>query len=265
MRADLVRRTGLKRQEIEVSADKHSIFLNIQGTATAGENYLDGSRIGFVARPEGSLAYVPPGRTWSGWDEGDSTASYLLISVERQFARNLFDEFGRAERLKPELGFNDLAIQFAARKIAGELSQSDRASGLIVEGHLTTIFGLMLRRSNGPQKGTRGGLAPVVLRRITERIEDLLSEKLTLTELSQEFGMSATHLCRAFKQSTGASPHSYLNSRRLERASFLLRTTSHSITEIALMCGYSSGSHFSTSFRQELGAPPAVYRAAWSQ
>jgi AraC-like DNA-binding protein len=260
-----VRRVGLKRQEIDVSADQHSIFLNIEGSATSGENYIDGNRTVFVRRPEGSLTYVPPGRTWSGWDDGDSTASYLFVSVQRHFARNLFEEFTEASTLQPELGFRDLAIQFAARKIASELAQSDRASGLLVEGYLTTIFGLMLRRSQLPQKTLKGGLSPMVLKKIIRRIEEEPTEKLTLTDLSQEFGMSTAHLCRAFKQSTGVSPHAFLNSRRIECASNLLRTTSYSITQIALMCGYSSGSHLSTNFLRELGVPPAVYRSAWSK
>jgi AraC-like DNA-binding protein len=264
-RADLVRRTGLKRQQIALSGDRHAIFLNMEGVARLGENYLDGSRVGFIARPEGSLAYVPPGRTWNGWDEGDATATYLLLLVEKQFARGLFEDLYRAERLRPELGFNDLAIEFAARRIAAELSRRDLASGLIVEGYLTTIFGHLLRRSRQSDKATRGGLAPAVLRKILERMDSSLDEKLSLSNLSQDLGMSAAHLSRAFKQSTGVSPHSYFNKRRIERASQLLRDTSMSVTEIALVCGYASGSHLSTSFRQEVTVPPLVYRSLWSK
>lgn len=265
MRAELVRRTDLKRQEIDFYADGHSIFLNIQGAARDGESYLDGRRTGFVVRPEGSLTYVPPGCTWSGWDVGDALASYLLISVEKNFAENLFGGVPGSERLRPEIGFKDLSIQFATRKIASELRQEDRVSSLMVEGYITTIFGHLFRRGRSARATPRGGLAPRALRTAVDAMEASLDQKLTLSELARDIGVSVEHLCRAFKQSTGLPPHAYLNRRRLQRASDLLRETPMSITEIAFTCGYSSASHLSSSFRLAIGVPPKVYRSIWCE
>ncbi|MBY5827763.1 helix-turn-helix domain-containing protein [Rhizobium leguminosarum] len=265
VRAELVRRADLKRQEIDFHADGHSIFLNIQGAASHGESYLDGRRTGFVARPEGSLSYVPPDCTWSGWDVGDALASYLLISVEKSFAENLFGGLAGTERLGPEIGFKDLSIQFATRKIASELRQDDRVSGLMVEGHITTIFGHLFRRGRSARRLPTGGLAPRALRTAIDAMEASLDQKLTLSQLAGDIGVSVEHLCRAFKQSTGLSPHAYLNRRRLQRASDLLRGTSMSITEIAFTCGYSSASHLSSSFRLAIGVPPKEYRSTWCE
>ncbi|WP_341487107.1 AraC family transcriptional regulator [Pararhizobium sp. A13] len=248
-----------------MAVDQHSIFLNIKGVARIGESYLDGRRVGFIQRPEGSLSYIPPGCTWSGWDEGDQTASFLLISVERDFVHSLFEKMPRAGPLRPDLGFKDLSIQFAARKIASELKQDDPASGLMVESHVSAMFAQLLRRSNITHKISKGGLAPTVLKRIVDKINLSTDQAITLTELSEDAGLSLFHFCRAFKQSTGHSPHAYLNRSRLQRVSDLLRTTDISITEIALACGYSSASHMSTSFNRQLGVPPIAYRKAWRE
>jgi len=261
--AELVRRTGMTRQEIQVGGDKHAIFLNLEGAARTGENFIDGSRTSFAARPEGTLAYIPPGRVWTGWDDGDDTAAYLFLSVEQGFAESIFEDRLTAIHLRPELGFHDLAVQFAARNIAAELHRIDDASGLIVEGSLTTIFGHLARRSYRSDRPTRGGLAPAVLRRVLDKLGDSHEEGLTLTDLCRELGLSTAHFSRAFKQSTGVTPHAYFNRRRLDRASRLLRTTSLTVTEIAFICGYASASHLSTSFRQELAVPPKVYRSVW--
>ncbi|QDG94549.1 AraC family transcriptional regulator (plasmid) [Rhizobium sp. NIBRBAC000502774] len=261
----LVRRKGLKRQQIDFKSHKHSLFLNLEGAARSGETFLDGRRDVFAARPEGSLVYIPPGVMWNGWDEGDQNAAYLLISAEERFAEKVFGDGSVAGRFVPNMSFQDAGIQYAAKKIALELAQLDSASELIVEGQLTTIFGHLLRRSRLFDRHRKGGLAPVVLKRITQRIDAALEEKVSLAAIAQEFGYSAAHLSRAFKQSTGVSPQAYFNKLRIERASMLLRTTSMSVTEIAHSCGYSSGSHLSSSFHKAFAISPIAYRALWAK
>ena len=66
---------------------------------------------------------------------------------------------------------------------------------------------------------------------------------------------------RAFKQATGKSPHSYLIDRRVAKARALLRDSSASLAEIALMCGFNSQAHMATLFRQRLGASPGQLRS----
>lgn len=264
VRADLVRRTELKRQEINVSTDRHSIFLNIRGAAKSGENYIDGRKVGFAARSEGSLTYIPPGCAWSGWDDGDATACYLMITVAKEFLATLSHRLPSTDKLRPELGFRDLSIQSAARQIAGELAHDDTVSELIVEGYLASLFGHLLRRSGVVGKASKSGLAPAVLKRIVERIEAHVDRPVSVRELAEEANVSLGHFCRAFKRSVGMTPYEFFDRRRLERASDLLRTTSRSVTDIALACGYASGSHLSTRFRREAGISPAMYRAVWT-
>jgi AraC-like DNA-binding protein len=264
VQAELTERKDLTRQEIRFLTDRHSIFLNIKGAARSGETYLDGRRVGFVQRPVGSFVYVPPGCAWSGWDEGDEAASHLLLSVENSFAQRLFGEDFITKTLKAEFGFRDLHMQFAARTIARELVQYDVGSDIIVEGQLVTILGHLLRRSGTAPIVSKGGLAPFTLNRILDRFANSGEQRTSLSQVAKDAGCSVEHLCRAFRQSTGRSPHAYLNMLRLERASVLLRTTDMSVTEIALACGYSSGSHLATRFSREAGVPPIGYRMTWA-
>ncbi|OWV73063.1 AraC family transcriptional regulator [Rhizobium sp. R634] len=264
-RADIVRRRGLGRQVIDVVADDHLIFLNIRGTAASGENFLDGRRVEFSPRPDGSLVYIPPGCHWTGWDEGDAEGCYLMITMTRDFFFNLAIKLPRAGTLRPELGFRDLPIQCLARQIAGELSHDDSMGSLIVEGHLAAIFGLLQRRSGTSGRVSRGGLAPTVLKRVIGRIEAHIDRPPSVRALAEEAGLTYEHFSRAFKQSQGSTPYGFYNQRRLERATDLLRTTAMSVTEIAIACGYASGSHLSTRFRRETGFSPAEYRALWKE
>jgi AraC-like DNA-binding protein len=65
---------------------------------------------------------------------------------------------------------------------------------------------------------------------------------------------------REFGQCYGTTPAKWLIGRRLECAAQMLRTTSMSITEIALECGFEEPSHFSRTFKAKFGRSPTDYR-----
>lgn len=262
---DLIRRTSLERQETNVLADKHSIFLNIKGAALAGEDSLNGKRIVFQPRGEGSLIYLPPRCHWQGWDEGDRDAAYLRISVNPSFVNRLSD--GNAlGPLKADIGFYDLEIQSAARRIAREIDRNDAASALLVEGNVIAIFGQMLRRnSQFGLRAPRGGLSPGSLRKTLEFVDASLEKPLRLEEMAAAAGVGVHHFQRAFRQSVGMSPHKYLSSLRLRRASDLLRSTDLTVTDICFQCGFYSPSHFSSRFYSHAGVSPSLYRRLWRQ
>ena len=70
-------------------------------------------------------------------------------------------------------------------------------------------------------------------------------------------GLSARHFARAFRQSTGLSPHRWLMQLRIERARELLAARDFSLTEIALACGFADQSHFRRVFTATTGMSPA--------
>jgi AraC family transcriptional regulator len=110
-----------------------------------------------------------------------------------------------------------------------------------------------------------GGMAPHKLRKAISLIDHHLAEeeegRVALRVVAKEVGMSYFHFSRAFKQSMGMSPTNYIAERRIERAKKLLQETELPISEIALRAGFSSQSHFTTSFRRVAGATPKAFRA----
>jgi len=106
----------------------------------------------------------------------------------------------------------------------------------------------------------RGGLAPLVRRRLADYIETQLARTITLGELAQLACMSEFHLARMFRASFGMPPSAYVAARRLERARTLLKTSALPLQQVADACGYADLSHFSHRFRDAVGAPPGRYR-----
>jgi AraC-like DNA-binding protein len=86
-------------------------------------------------------------------------------------------------------------------------------------------------------------------------------EPLGVEDLARAAGLSRAHFSREFRSTFGESPHAYLLTRRLERATTLLRSTDHSVAEICFSVGLQSVGSFTTSFTRTYGVSPTVYRA----
>jgi len=89
------------------------------------------------------------------------------------------------------------------------------------------------------------------------------ADPLTVADLARAAGLSPAHFSREFRRTFGESPHTYLLTRRLERAAALLRTTDRSVAEICFAVGLSSVGSFTTSFTRMFGKSPTAYRATF--
>jgi AraC family transcriptional regulator len=107
---------------------------------------------------------------------------------------------------------------------------------------------------------TMGGLAPKVLLRAIERLRSDSDADVSLAALASDAGLSRFHFCRAFKESTGLSPHAWLRQHRLEQAMNMLRDTDASIVSVAAALGYASQTAFAAAFRRLTGETPSDWR-----
>lgn len=106
-------------------------------------------------------------------------------------------------------------------------------------------------------------LNPELLRRLLrakDRMDAASHEEWPVRRLARVSGFSAAHFAHAFKQAFGVPPHRYLLTRRIERASALLRDTDLSITEIAFQTGWNSLGTFGRTFRDVTGDTPGDLR-----
>jgi len=105
-----------------------------------------------------------------------------------------------------------------------------------------------------------GGLSPKVLLRAIERLRSNSDADVSLDALASDAGLSRFHFCRAFKESTGLSPHAWLRQYRIEQAMNMLRNTDASIVSVAVEFGYASQTAFAAAFRRLTGEAPSDWR-----
>ena len=85
-------------------------------------------------------------------------------------------------------------------------------------------------------------------------------DELDIAALARIAYVSKAHFIRTFRATFGETPHRYLQRRRVERAMYLLRTTTDPITDICMAVGFSSLGTFSRTFTEIVGETPTRYR-----
>jgi len=113
------------------------------------------------------------------------------------------------------------------------------------------------------EQGSTRGLHLSRLYSVIGFIQNNMTQKLTILDLSTVVHMSPYHFARLFKQSTGVSPHRFVLGQRIARASVLLRDARLSIGEVARLVGFRTPSHFTRAFRRMTGLAPNEYRSRW--
>lgn len=96
--------------------------------------------------------------------------------------------------------------------------------------------------------------------KIIKFTEDNFSRKISLSEIGELVGMSASSVSRLFKKRTGHNYWDFLMDCRLESAQRMITGTELSISEIAYSCGFNSPSNFNKVFREKHGITPKLYR-----
>ena len=99
-------------------------------------------------------------------------------------------------------------------------------------------------------------------RRLLEKIYALMDEQLSnetfnINNLAKDLGMSRSNFYNKVKALTGQSPHSLLNSYRLEKAKELLQSHEYNVNEVCYRVGFASRSGFSRSFKNKFGMAPS--------
>jgi transcriptional regulator GlxA family with amidase domain len=108
------------------------------------------------------------------------------------------------------------------------------------------------------------GQDPELLRRLLrakDAIDAASHEEWPVARLAAVSCVSEAHFARSFKDAFGVPPHRYLLTRRIERATALLRDTDQPVTDIAFQTGWQSLGTFGRTFRDITGQSPGDFRA----
>ncbi|MGB8705248.1 MAG: AraC family transcriptional regulator, partial [Gillisia sp.] len=87
-----------------------------------------------------------------------------------------------------------------------------------------------------------------------------LGNSITVGDLAAHANQNRDYFSRQFLKHTGQRPLGYIHEKRVERAQYLMVTTSKTLLDIAIETGFNNLQHFSKIFKQVVKIPPGAYR-----
>jgi AraC family transcriptional regulator len=244
--------------ELTWTAPSHLIVLTQSGrtaktrVSCAGELIHDG-----FDRP-GALSFVPAGVERSGlYQDADLVYSALWL------APGLACLGERSGQTPPILiNRSDNVISALLSSLQAELASGGGVDAAYVE-HLAAIVLHRIAMLDGvkpPGRDSHGPISNTMLRRIQEHIDAHLGQEISLSDLARVAGMGCDSFARRFRAKTGLAPYAYVIERRIRRAEQLLADTDIELARLAARLGFSSQSHFTTTFKRQRGVTPRAYR-----
>jgi AraC family transcriptional regulator len=168
----------------------------------------------------------------------------------------------RISDIRCEPGTSDCVVTQLAAAAAPAFERPEEASALFVD-HLTlALCSHLIHAYSGAAlcESMKGGLSPGQTRRAQEYMAAHWADDISLADIAAACNLSRGHFLKAFRLTTGVTPHQWLQRRRVELAQNMLLDGSRSIASIAAACGFADQSHLTRVFSRIVGESPAAWR-----
>jgi AraC family carnitine catabolism transcriptional activator len=142
----------------------------------------------------------------------------------------------------------------------------EREYGAVLARHISNGFVYPhQQRGDGPQRSSAGAPrqeAPDPVSRAVRLMEANIESPLSVAQIAEQLNQPRRNVERIFRKKTDSSIGQYYMRVRLERAREMLFYSSEAISEISLLCGFSSPAIFTRTFRAHFGQSPSEFRIA---
>jgi AraC-like DNA-binding protein len=254
--------------ELEFSSESHLIILLPDGI-TGGCEWSNGNQVGKLPSVAPNTILFNPARDylWIRKRTSQRHCPMLLFTIDPALMKRLDVGDVNVAKLqfRQQIGIEDQGVRLALLAIKQEIEAPGLNSRLCIDTLLMLLLTHLMRCASNfatPRQRVyvKGGLPNWRLKCALELLEADLTKTPSLAELAAPLRLHPTSFCRAFKQSTGLSPHRYLLAHRINRAKEMMKDQHRTLTEIALDCGFGSSSQFSIVFKRIAGVSPRIFR-----
>jgi AraC family transcriptional regulator len=263
-----VRATQLHLDPQEVSEGyllNNLVALNL-GPETTCESNFQGRGWVTCRTPHHGVTVFPAGLPYAS--RAREGGDYLLVELMTEFVSKILGARPEDNALPTLLGARDRFAEHVLLALAEEGRRDSQSTARAESLGAALVTHLAEHRAKAELAAAPPSLPSLpshTLDNVLEFVARNLDTPLSLERLASVAGMDLFRFARAFKQSTGSSPHRYVMEARIMRAKELLRDRTISITEIAYRTGFASPSHFSVTFRRVTNIAPRAFRGGPDQ
>jgi AraC-like DNA-binding protein/mannose-6-phosphate isomerase-like protein (cupin superfamily) len=224
---------------------------------TDGRGVFESEPTGRVSIDAGHVFLLFPG-VWHrfrpvktvGWKEN-------WIGFNGEIADRVMGEFFSPEKAVIPVGY-DQELLHQIRSVVGLMEQAQVGYQQIVGSRTLEILAHIRSHAMSYRPIDRQ-----VARKVEQARRYLVqhySETIDIEALAHRLGLSVSRFRAVFKEHTGVAPNQYQIDVRMNLARHWLAESTHTVTEIAEMLGFSSVYYFSRLFKKKEGCPPSAYR-----
>ncbi|WP_309241683.1 AraC family transcriptional regulator [Mycobacterium sp. AZCC_0083] len=234
--------------------DHHVMVVHRNGVLASMDSEFESGPSGQILPKVGDIWVIPAEQRYAALAHGQ-TVGFCEITIPTTLLG------GRS--IAPRLGHRDGLLYAMTERLAGLGQRDDDVAELMRQGigdlvrlHLCDKYAL----------GSTGGSRRVdvdsanLRRSMVDYVEGNLGAPISVADMACHAQMSMTDFLREFPAALGTTPHQFVLERRMKRARAMLASRSHTVTEISVLVGFSTPSHFATTFRQRVGVSPTAYR-----
>lgn len=247
----------------QLKPDFHSLVVHLDGTLETFESEVENGPVKTGPPRTGEIWIVPAAVTYSAKARG-AAVRYAEMRLPPDAMSRLAGRAIPVEAIPPLLGIRDELIVACMRRLAYLSERNDDVSIMFGE-HLVAalchhVFATYSAGGEAVGIADTSAISPSMAALLREHIQDRLNKRIRLEELAALTGMAPKPFLKAFRRAFGTTPAQYVIDKRIESARALLADTSLTITEIALMTGFSHHAHLTRTFSRRLGTAPRRYR-----
>ena len=199
--------------------------------------------------------YLKPGFISSELINADNAMQMLTLTAFEDFRETVGEE-------SPVVRFSggEMAeVESCLSAMLREYEHKENGTGTVLQSYLMILLTYVFRKMaafGGVQPGENGNKIGDLI----QYIEENCTQKLSLTELSEQCFYNPSYFCRMFKAYSGMTITEFIHENRIKRACGLLLHSHKSVEEISLGVGYTNKTLFYKKFREKTGMSPAEYR-----
>lgn len=189
---------------------------------------------------------------------------FVLLEIPRSSLEDAVADTAssRIDGLRCATGHLDPVLAHLVQALLPSLERPREACKLFVDQLGATIATHLVRQYSGVRlpSTAKSPLSKSHEDRAKAMLRSNIDGDISIGDVALACGLSRSHFTRAFKETTGLTPHQWLLDQRVAKARELLSRSRISLVEVAALCGFADQSHLTRLFTKVVGASPGKWR-----
>lgn len=234
--------------------------LSVTLTPARVSGHLDGERERKFDTKRHALFLTPAGAS-ARWQKAAPSRHINIYFHAAAFRGDALDGICAQGAASPLLNGSIPGLRGLAEQMEVELHDRSPLAAEAIDS-LSRLLLVRVARGVRCRQELSNPLTAAALKRLNDYVAAHLAERILVADMAAVVGMSPNHFAHVYSARTGSSPHQFVLSQRLRRATELLRASPLGLAEIAAACGFANQQHLSRTLRQRAGTSPGRYRVA---